>query len=80
MSKEPRPFSLLSRSSRRRRAEELARCFAALGDLYGAGYERAESASIREACEELGLPMGYGRVSALPELRGEEHGDKPRVK
>lgn len=39
----------------------------AIGCLYGVSYDEREAMRIREACEELGLPMGYGRVHATPE-------------
>lgn len=37
------------------------------GDLYSHGWETAETWFIREECEEIGLPMGYGRVGRTPE-------------
>lgn len=36
------------------------------GDLYGRQWELAEVEFIREECDEVGLPMGYGRVGREP--------------
>ncbi len=36
------------------------------GDLYGRQWELAEAVLIREECQEIGLPMGYGRVGRTP--------------
>lgn len=36
-------------------------------DLYGHGWEITEEWFIREECEEIGLPMGYGRVGKGPQ-------------
>jgi hypothetical protein len=35
-------------------------------DLYGRGWEVAETSFIREECEAMDLPMGYGRVGRAP--------------
>lgn len=42
-------------------------CFRRLGSLYGSDVE-AEVAFIREDCEALGVPMGYGRLGKAPEV------------
>ena len=47
----------------RSRAEQ----FVTLGSLYvGLSWDQSEQAMIRHECEQLGLPMGYGRVAATP--------------
>lgn len=46
--------------------EAYVNVFEALGCLYGAPYEETEALAIREECEALGLPMGYGRVADAP--------------
>lgn len=40
--------------------------FRELGCLYGHQWELAEAKLIREDCEEVGIPMGYGRVGEMP--------------
>lgn len=40
--------------------------FREYGNLYGHQWELAEARLIRDACEEVGLPMGYGRVGKVP--------------
>lgn len=49
------------------RRHHWAAMFRELGSLYGHQWEQAEARSIREACEEVGLPMGYGRVGKVSE-------------
>jgi hypothetical protein len=67
------PASLIWRSSRAQSHEALTEFFRARGSLYGAGYDELEAANIRELCEELGIPMGYGRVGKTPsQLHGYE--------
>lgn len=36
------------------------------GSLYGGGYDVVEERAIRAELEELGIPMGYGRVGRRP--------------
>jgi hypothetical protein len=38
------------------------------GSLYwhGSGIDEWEAGELREECEEVGLPMGYGRVQREP--------------
>ena len=37
------------------------------GDLYAPEWDLVEAQLIREACEEIGLPMGYGRIGKTPQ-------------
>ena len=48
--------------TRAKRHEAFTSCFREHGTLYGRDYDQVEEATIRELCEELGIPMGYGRV------------------
>lgn len=44
------------------------------GSLYGgADQDVAEARAIREECEAIGLPMGYGRVGRAPTLLADEY-------
>jgi len=49
------------------------------GALYDATLEPLEAACIRDECEALGLPMGYGRVGKTPTLLSELYGDRVKV-
>jgi hypothetical protein len=44
-----------------------ARTFNEIGTLYSDQWDHVEEQRIREACEEVGLPMGYGRLGETPE-------------
>lgn len=79
MSDSLRPYSPFSRLSRRMQRAIYADTYRAIGSLYGAGYESVESANIRDELEELGLPMGYGRVGRAPSVLSDEYGDNARV-
>jgi len=37
------------------------------GDLYAPDWELVEAHHIREECEEMGVPMGYGRIGKPPQ-------------
>lgn len=44
-----------------------ARVWAEHGSLYGElGSDECEAQAIRDECNAMGLPMGYGRVSRAP--------------
>jgi hypothetical protein len=49
------------------RRQAYTRGFAELGTLYGGlGSDDVEAQAIRDECDEIGLPMGYGRVPSAP--------------
>jgi hypothetical protein len=51
---------------RKLRRQLRATMFRELGCLYGHQWELAEARFIREECEAVGIPMGYGRVGQKP--------------
>jgi len=48
----------------------LVEAYRSLGDLYGARYAEGEAGHIVDELEELGVPMGYGRVTKTPTVIG----------
>jgi hypothetical protein len=71
MSKGLRPYCGYSRRAQR---EMLVDAYRSLGDLYGARYAEGEVGHIVDELEELGVPMGYGRVTKTPTVLGDEYG------
>lgn len=69
-----------SRAYIRERARSLVYWFRQSGSLYGGvDADAAEAREIRDECEALGLPMGYGRVGRAPtQIHGYE-GPRSRI-
>lgn len=61
-----RPYWRWGAANRPERRSSLTQLFLVQGTLYGPGHCASEEAALREECEELGLPMGYGRVQRSP--------------
>ncbi len=54
----------------RRRHVEI---FRETGELYGHEYSEVESLLIRDELEQIGVPMGYGRVGRAPSVLAEDY-------
>ena len=53
---------------------ELTRMWEIVGSLYGGpDCDAAEQSFIRGACEEAGIPMGYGRVGRAPTVLEDDY-------
>jgi hypothetical protein len=70
------PTSWLGKAARR---EMYVAAFRDFGLLYDATRDAFEAGEIRDECEALGVPMGYGRVGKTPTLLCELYGDRVKV-
>ncbi len=55
------------------RRNQLTENFREWGDLYGSDYLEVEAIEMREECEQVGVPMGYGRVGKTLSVLAEEY-------